>query len=87
MTSNDDYVLEILQEHGLVTPEQVEQVMANGLEAGKSVVDVLVEEEIVAEGDVLTALAGQFGMDVINLATVDVPPETRDLIPVDAARR
>jgi type IV pilus assembly protein PilB len=87
LTSNDDYVLQILQDQGLVTPELVDQLMENGLEPGKSVVDVLIEEEHIPENDVLTALAGEFGMEVMSIGELNIPPETRDLVPVDAARR
>ena len=87
MTSNDDYVLEILLENGMVTPEQVEQGQATATQQGISVVDALIQVGSLSEAEVLGLLAGQFGMEMISLQDIDIPPEVRDLVPVDVARR
>ncbi|MDI6774359.1 MAG: ATPase, T2SS/T4P/T4SS family [Verrucomicrobiota bacterium] len=87
MTSNDDYVLEILREQGLVTPEQIQRARSGIVHEGVSVVDNLIKDGTLREGDVLNALAGQFGMEVVSLKDLDLAPELRDSIPVDAARR
>jgi len=87
LTSNDDYVLEVLTEHGLVTPEQVDHARAAIHMENVSVVDKLIEQGVITEHDALGLLANQFGMEMISLRDVDIPPEIRDMIPVDIARR
>ncbi|MBN1557576.1 MAG: type II secretion system ATPase GspE [Lentisphaerae bacterium] len=87
MTSNDSYVLEVLQENGAVTPEQVEQAEAGARQNGGSAVDALVANQVLSERDVLGILAGQFGMELVSLQDVTIPAEIRDLVPVDVARR
>ena len=89
MTSNDDYVLQILQENGAVSAEQVEK--ARGAitisQRGMSAVDMLIQQGVMSETDILAILASQLGMEMISLQGVDIPPEIRDMIPVDIARR
>jgi type IV pilus assembly protein PilB len=87
LTSNDDYVLEILQEHGLITEQQVEHALAEKLNRGVSPVDALLEQGILTEHDVLGVLSEQFGMEMVSLQGVDIPVEVRDAIPSETARR
>ena len=87
MTSNDQYVLEILQEHGAVLPEQVAAAEAKALETGKTAVDILVQDGVLTEEEVLGLLAGQFGMELISLRGVNLSPDVRDMVPTDVARR
>jgi len=87
VTSNDDYVLEILQEAGVVKSEQVDQTLGSIEKQGVSVVDKLVEDGVLSESDVLGALAAQFGMEMISLKGIDISPEIRDIVPVEIARR
>ena len=89
MTSNDDYVLQILLENGAIAAEQVEKARNDVAIAqkGMSVVDMLIEQGVMSEMDILAILASQLGMEMISLQGVDIPPEIRDMIPVDIARR
>lgn len=86
MTSNDKFVLEILLEHGAVTSEQVEAAKSVRKE-GVSVVDQMIADELTTEADVLAVLAAHFGMELISLQGMDLSVQTRDLVPVDIARR
>ena len=87
MTSNDDYVLEILQENGLVTTAQIEEVRASKPRPNTSVLDLLIDREVVSEGEVLQVLATQFDMNTMSLKGLDISPEVRDIVPVEVARR
>ena len=87
MTSNDEYVLEILLENGMVTSEQIERVRGSLGQEGASVVDEFVEEGVLSETEILGALAGQLGMETVSLKGVDLSPQVRDMIPVEIARR
>jgi general secretion pathway protein E/type IV pilus assembly protein PilB len=87
MTSNDDYVLELLQRRGLVSPEQVTHAKANLGEDGGTALDFLVQDGLVIESDVLNAIAEEFGMHVVDLNGVDIATEVRETVPADVARR
>ncbi len=87
MTSNDEYVLEVIQENGLVSQEQVAQARELVGRRDGTAVDLLVEDGIVAEQDILGVLGGLFGMDLVSLQGFDIPPEVRDAVPVEVARR
>lgn len=87
MTSNDEYVLEIILENGMVTADQVEAAREQAVSAGGSAVDVLIADKTVSQDDVLGMLAGLFGMEVISLQDIDLAPELRDMLTVETARR
>ncbi len=87
MTSNDEYVLEILLENGTVTAEQVDRARSSSAKKDMSAVDMLIDQNVLSESDVLSVLAGQLGMEIVKLQGVDIPLEIRDTIPVEIARR
>jgi type IV pilus assembly protein PilB len=87
LTSNDEYVLEVLVENGLVMQDQVDQARESALERGGSGVDILMEDGVLSEDDILANLAGLFGMEFVSLLDVDIPAEVRSLVPVETARR
>ena len=75
MTSNDDYVLEILQEEGLLTPEQIEAGRETMDGQPGTLLDHLINEEVISEADALGTVAGRLGMDMISLADQNLPPQ------------
>ena len=87
MTSNDDYILDILQDIGLITRDQAAQAREKAEADDAPVSDVLEELGLISKNDLLKALAGQFGMEVISLAGRDIPREILDLVPADVAQR
>ncbi len=87
MTSNDDYILEILENVGLVTREQAVTARQIATQEDEGVMDVLAREGVVSKLDMLKALAGQFGMETITLTGLDIPREVLDMVPGDVAQR
>ena len=87
MTSNDDYILEILENVGLITREQAVAARQLATEADEGVVDVLAREGVVDKLDVLKALAAQFGMETITLTGLEIPREVLDMVPGGVAQR
>lgn len=87
MTSNDEYVLEILQENGAISPEQVEKTRAAVVHKEQSVIDALIENGVVSESDVMGTLANQLGMELITLHGLEIQPEVRDTVTAETARR
>ncbi|MBU4200453.1 MAG: Flp pilus assembly complex ATPase component TadA [Verrucomicrobia bacterium] len=86
MTGNDDYIIEILKDVGLIKAEQIEEARSQA-GADKSVVDVLVETGVISKMEVLKTVAMQLGMDVIVLADQEIPPEVIKQVPAAIARR
>ena len=87
MTSNDEYVLEVLEEDGLVSYEAVASVREATIPDGSSVVDLLIEQQLVDELEVLQAVATRFGMDVVSLADEQIADDIISLVPAEVARR
>ncbi len=87
MTTNDEYALQILQETGLLTTEQVMDALAAKRREGQSPLDWLVEEKAVSEEDVLATMAEQFGMPFASVDGDDIPEEMAKLLDVETARK
>lgn len=87
MTANDDYVLQVLQEQGLVTPELIDQAAMSLKQEGETVVDQLVKTGVVSEDDLLHLLAAQFGMEVVHVDPAEIGGELKALIPAEDARK
>jgi type IV pilus assembly protein PilB len=83
---SEDYVLGILQEGGLVTRPQIESARSR-LNGAASVVDVLINDGIVADSDVSRTLAAQAQMDWIDISSIVIPPQVINQIRADEARR
>ncbi|HJY19870.1 MAG TPA: GspE/PulE family protein [Chthoniobacterales bacterium] len=86
MQANDDYVLKVLEEIGLVSRKQIAQARAK-LNGAPSVVDVLVRDGIVSADDISRSLAAQAQMHWIDLSAVVIPPEIIAQISAADARR
>ncbi len=85
MPLNDDYVVDVLQEVGLVTRSQVDD--ARGQSTSRSVIDTLVLGGLVSQEDIARTLAAQSGMEFADLSQITVPPNiTGILSPADARR-
>ena len=87
MTSNDDYVLKLLQEQGYVSPEQVTAVMNSLKQEGETTLDILLQTSAVTEDMVLGMIATQFGMQYVHVNADAIDPAVKDIIPSDLARK
>jgi len=87
VTSNDDYVLQILQEHGLVKPEQIDKAAMSVKQEGETVVDVLIHMKAVTEEDVLALVAAQFGMEMVHIDAAAIPAAMHETLEADVARK
>lgn len=84
--ANEDYLLEILLETGLVTRSQVEHGRA-ARTADETVSRVLVREGVVTQEDIARTLASHAAMDFVDLAHIEVDSALLGLIPKETARR
>ena len=86
MAANDDYILEILVENGLVTQSQVDEARA-AAKPGKTVIHILIDRNLITQEDVSRAVASNAAMDFVNLDGIIASPEVTALISAEAARR
>ncbi len=70
MARDSDYILELLKEYGMVTDEQVEQAWkeVTGSEGRIDIIDALKILGFVQESQLLSMLANQYGMEVVDLS-------------------
>jgi len=87
VTSNDEYVLQILRDKEMVTPDQVDAALNAINKPGTSVVDSLIENDFLLESDILSVLAQELGMEVIDLEDMDISADVRSVITEETARK
>jgi type IV pilus assembly protein PilB len=87
MPAQDEYVVEILRDVGLVTHEDILRAKDMTRTSAIGLIDALIKMGRVTEMDVTKALASQFGMDTINLAEYRVPDDVLAMVPRHIARR
>jgi hypothetical protein len=71
---------------GLLTEEQLEEALQDGMRRGKRLGEVLLERGLVSEGDLGRLLAGQKGLRFVELDAASVDPAAVQLLPVEKAR-
>lgn len=86
MYSNEDYLLELLTEAGLVTAEEIETVRSQ-LKGRESVVERLISASRVTEEQVAQVCAQSSSMDYIDLAHTPIAPDVFEKMPDDVAKR
>ena len=87
LTANDEYIVEILESVGLINSHQAATVLKTAQEEDQDVVEILSREGVVDRHNVLKTLASQFGMDLIDLQSHEIPQDVIDAVPADVARR
>src|SRR5437763_3964879 len=83
---NEDYVLKVLQDVGLVSRKQIDAARTR-LDGQDNVVDLLIKGGAVTESDISRSLAAQAHMDWIDLSTMVIPPAIIKQIRAEDARR
>ena len=87
MTSNDEYVLQLLTERGFVTPEQVEAAEKSMRAENETTLDVLVSGGTLSEDDVLGTVADQFGLKYCHVNADAIDAGIVKEIPADIAKK
>jgi type II secretion system protein E len=83
---NEDYVLRVLQDVGLVTKPQTDEARLR-LNGTNNIIDLLIRDGVISESDVSRTLAAQAHMEWIDLSSMIVPPEVIKQIRAEDARR
>ena len=86
MYNNDNYILELLQESGLVSETEVKQA-DQGKKAGESIVDCLVKSGVISDDQVAQTVAVNSGMEYVDLHGFEPHPAMKSLVPLEAALR
>lgn len=93
MISADDYVLQLIQDQGIVSPATVQEtysaVQGEGVTDGvdTAVLNRLVEKGALTWQQATAALAREFDMEVVDTATVQPSPETLEFVGKELAER
>jgi hypothetical protein len=87
MPANDDYIIDILLDVGLITHDDVTRARELTKLGGVGLLEAVHKLGKVTEVDVSKALAGQFGMDFMQLNDYRVPDEVLAMVPRSIARR
>ncbi len=86
MAQNDDYILDILLETGLISKSQVERAQDEHKD-GESAIEALTRLGVVSQEDVTRALASHAAMDFVDLAQMAISEEAISMVPEDVAKR
>ncbi len=87
MPAETEHIGTLLLEEGLLTQRDLERAAAVQAESGLPLTRVLVEEHMVAEGDIVRILARHSGLEYVNLAETTIDPAAAALVPEALARR
>ena len=85
VTQNEDYIVEVLLDVGLVNRADVEAARTKA--QGGSVIQALFDQGVVTEEDVARTMAAQSGMEFVDLSTVVPPPDVLETMDMETARR
>jgi type IV pilus assembly protein PilB len=77
----------VVVDSGLVSEEDLERALQMQAETGERLGNLLVVLELIGEEDLVTLLAEHFGVQVADLASVDVAHKILGLVPQEMARR
>ena len=87
MTSNDEYVIQILVERGFLTQDQVDAAAKSMKAEDETTLDVLVSGGTIGEDEVLGTVADQFGLKYCHVNAEAINPEVVKTIPADIAKK
>ena len=87
MTSNDEYVLQLLQERGFLTADQIEAARQSMRAENETTLDVLVAGGVIDEDSVLGSVADQFGLKYCHVNPDAISQEVTKEIPADIAKK
>ena len=84
--TTDQQILDLLVEQGIAQRSQVEDILAEITNSGKTLLQVIIDFELTDEDGYYQTLADSIGADYVKLADYEVPVEIQRLIPGGTAR-
>jgi type IV pilus assembly protein PilB len=79
-------ILQLLESHGMVTAEQLQEILEEHQRSGKPVREIVINMEICPQDTLLAMIAETLGTRVVNLPATDIPPDVVHAIPASVAR-
>lgn len=88
MARDTEYVLSLLEEYGMVTPEQVAKAREEAETTGglTDAVDILKKNGVIQEQELLAMLAQQYGMELVDISSFDIPQGVIDALGPDVVQ-
>ena len=87
MTSNDEYVVQLLTERGYLTEEQVAAAASSMKAANETTLDVLVAGNTIDEDTVLGTIADQFGLKYCHIDAEAIGEDVTKIVPDEIAKK
>ena len=87
MTSNDEYVIQLLTESGYLTAEQVSNAASSMKAENETTLDVLVAGGSVGEDEVLGTIADQFGLKYCHIDAEAINPDVTQVVNSEMAHK
>ena len=87
MTSNDEYVIQLLTERGYLTAEQVEAAAQSMKAENETTLDVLVSGGTLDEDTVLGTIADQFGLKYCHINAEAINEEAAKALTAEIAKK
>ncbi len=86
MYSNQDYLLQLLQENGHVSERDLQHAKTT-MKSGETLMDSLIKSGVVSEDEVARTMAVNSGMEFMDLAGFTPTADMKNIVPEDVARR
>jgi len=87
MHINEDYLLEVLIDNGVLDAESKEAVINIGIEHNMSIAQATEAAGIMSASDVIMLIAAEYDLETINLSQYKIPAEVIKLVPKEQAQR
>ncbi|MEJ5337782.1 MAG: type IV pilus assembly ATPase PilB [Thermus sp.] len=86
LTIGDKRLGAILLDAGLLTDEELQMALERHREVGGSLAEVLVDMGLLSERRIAQAIEDHFGIPLVELHTLEIPPKVRALLPAEKAK-
>lgn len=87
MNENEYYFIDLLQKKRLIDKKKIEKIKEYSEETGKSLLPTLIDLKILDESKYFNVLAEHFNMEVVLIASHDIPKELPALVSPEIVRR
>jgi len=87
VAEKDDYLADVLVDIGLLQADQLAKAREEAAASGVGVIDLLLANRLIRAADVTQAKAAQFGAEVVQLSTMQIPDDAISIIPRHIAKK
>jgi len=86
LTIGDKRLGAILLDAGLLTNEELQMALEKHREVGGSLAEVIVDSGLLSERRIAQAIEDHFGIPLVELHTLEIPPKVKALLPAEKAK-